>query len=380
MPLQIDTGNAPGGFSMNPATEGEPVTCEMTGYYSSDDGNELVWRLEAMSHFLDPLLEQAGRDHTQVNNLLILIPPSGPSTAHCNELRMSARVKHRIAGRTPPGPGGPATVDDVADIDRLDLLNRDGKQISIPPDHGVVFLLSYRWRKGLFFDFRPCQKDGLHRTADLPRLFGQFFARLVFASTYTASDAQWDRLIEWKWFPFIGLSHQARVDTINLAAHDHAPDSFIEEMCREFALRIGGLLKSWESFELLKQHQAFFARAHERYEAKDYLSCLSILIPRVEGVIRTLFVEENPNEKNLKSPAMVGNLVENKQAQSLLLPSRFEQYLRKVYFRGFDQAAGDLKLSRNSHGHGVSKAEDYNFVAATTAFLTLDQIYYYLTD
>ena len=31
------------------------------------------------------------------------------------------------------------------------------------------------------------------------------------------------------------------------------------------------------------------------------------------------------------------------------------------------------------HGHDVSKAEDYNFVAATTAFLTLDQIYY-LTD
>jgi hypothetical protein len=123
----------------------------------------------------------------------------------------------------------------------------------------------------------------------------------------------------------------------------------------------------------------FLVRAHERFEAGDYLSSVSLLLPRIEGVLRTLFVDENPDQPAGQG-TMVSNLVENQYAHSLLLPNRFEEYLRRVYFRAFDQAAGDLGLSRNSHGHGVSRAEEYDFVRATVGFLTLDQIYYYLTD
>jgi hypothetical protein len=64
----------------------------------------------------------------------------------------------------------------------------------------------------------------------------------------------------------------------------------------------------------------------------------------------------------------------------VLLPERFRQYLTRVYFREFDERTGFLPLSRHTVSHGISKPEDYDFLAAAIGFMTVDQLFYYLSD
>jgi hypothetical protein len=269
--------------------------------------------------------------------------------------------------------------NDIADIERVEILDADNRSVSIPADCGVVFIFSHRWRKGVFFDFSVFNPKAGQRQDDLPRLFGQYLARLAFQELYSATEEQWQRQLGWGWFPFIGLTHQDRVDLLRLANFDRDPRPFLEPMCQRFAEDLEGRLATWQRNDLLAQHVAFLREAISQYRAKNYMSCLAVLLPRIEGVLRSLFIAERAQEEP-SQVTMVSNLVENQHAHSLLLPARFEQYLRRVYFRAFDQRVGNLELSRNSHGHGVSRADDYDLIRATVGFLTLDQIYYYLSD
>ncbi len=271
------------------------------------------------------------------------------------------------------------TADCVADFERIEPAGADGQSVPIPPECGVVFLFSYRWRKGLYYDFGPFHPDGAPRSIDLARLFAHLYARLVFQEMYSISESQWQHLLDWGWFPFIGLSHNDRQQLLHFAGQDAVPHAALAAMCHRYLAHLEDRLDVWRRNDMLASHMEFLTRARERLAAGDFLSCLSLLIPRIEGVLRTLFVEENPGLPASQG-TMVSNLVENQYAHSLLLPGRFEEYLRRVYFRAFDQHAGDLSLSRHSHGHGVSQAADYDFERAVVGFLTLDQIYYYLTD
>ena len=61
---------------------------------------------------------------------------------------------------------------------------------------------------------------------------------------------------------------------------------------------------------------------------------------------------------------------------SLLMPHRFERYLNEVYFSDFDPAAARPGVSRNTVGHGVAKAEDFDTKSSALGFLILDQLSY----
>lgn len=79
-----------------------------------------------------------------------------------------------------------------------------------------------------------------------------------------------------------------------------------------------------------------------------------------------------------KQQSMVKTLVDQRDPDSLLLPRRFQEYLLGFYFRGFDEVAKNVPLSRHSVAHGTSQAKDYDFIRATLGFLILDQIFFYL--
>ncbi len=93
--------------------------------------------------------------------------------------------------------------------------------------------------------------------------------------------------------------------------------------------------------------------------------------------MRSLALTANPKAETGQGK-MVDNLVANREENSLLLPGRFKQYLRKFYFRSFDFAKDELPLSRHTVSHGLSRATDYDLVNATTGFLIFDQLFYYL--
>jgi hypothetical protein len=89
-------------------------------------------------------------------------------------------------------------------------------------------------------------------------------------------------------------------------------------------------------YDYLNERMAFLRQAKERLGTQDYLSCINLMYPQIEGVLRSLFVDENPDVRRPEQDEMVSNLVENKYAHSVLLPKRFEDFLMRVYFHGFN--------------------------------------------
>ena len=56
----------------------------------------------------------------------------------------------------------------------------------------------------------------------------------------------------------------------------------------------------------------------------------------------------------------------------------FEEYLREVYFAGFDPDASHIEASRNSVGHGVANTSEFNLKNATISILIIHQLSYFL--
>ena len=106
------------------------------------------------------------------------------------------------------------------------------------------------------------------------------------------------------------------------------------------------------------------------------------LLPKqIEGILRTqhnsLGIENQPSPKNLSESA-VTTKIENEKC--LLLPHRFDTYLREVYFANFDPSAQDIGVSRHAVGHGVASTSEFNRKSAVIGILIVHQLSYFLKD
>jgi hypothetical protein len=261
----------------------------------------------------------------------------------------------------------------------MEVHDRAGNLIQIPADHGFCLILSHHWRKAMVFDYSVFGPSGRPRTEDPSRLFGHVYARLLFQEMYAITDAQWARLFEWGWFPFVGTRHDHRRQLLSWAATARYPAPLLEEICRTFTSDLDARLENWKGYELLERQMGFLAIARDRFRAGDHVSCISVLYPRIEGVMRSLYDQENPGHR-AGQEEMVTNLVENQSLTSMLLPQRFRDYLRAVYFENFNLSSGEIPLSRHSHAHGVSQLGDYNLIRAAVGFMIVDQLFHYLSD
>jgi hypothetical protein len=201
----------------------------------------------------------------------------------------------------------------------------------------------------------------------------------MFQEMYSVTEAQWEHLTGWGWFPFVGLSHEDRKGLIGWAKNSRKPVSVLEEMAKRFLSDLDVRITAWAKYEHLKSRETFFRRAKERLDADDFVSSINVLYPQIEGVMRSLYVAETA-EGRPSQGTMSSNLIDNQFEHSVLLPERFRQYLTRVYFKEFDERSGLLPLSRHTVSHGISKPEDYDFLAAAIGFMTIDQLFYYLSD
>ena len=92
-------------------------------------------------------------------------------------------------------------------------------------------------------------------------------------------------------------------------------------------------------------------------------------------MVRVQEVPDGTSQRELANLA-VRTKIENEK--SLLLPQRFKHYLNDVYFADFNPESGNIPLSRNSLGHGVAKATDFDKKSAVLGLLTVHQLFYFL--
>ena len=371
MPVEIDLGMPPGGYAVSSARAGETVRVQVLEFTSTEDGSHFIQRLEGLPSDIigkppSPVLP------SRVDHMLAICRRDGKATVWVNELmvKASTRVSRAIEA------GEEVTKDDIVDLESVEL------GVHIPADAGVLFVFSVGWRKGLFYDFSPVSGPDPHsREYDIASLLGRLYCHLTFQERFAISDEEWRALFAAMWFPFAGLSNDAVAGLMSHVRAGWQPDENLGDIVAEVKKKAEKMLQSWRGHSSFAHHVGLLERAIERFVHGDPVSCTALLFPRIEGILRTHRVlsgaQTGFRQENLVQTA-VASKIDN--MQSALLPHRFAEYLREVYFRNFSPTEHNPDVSRHTIGHGIADAAKFDEKSAVIGLLILHQLFYCLEN
>jgi hypothetical protein len=338
---------------------------------STEDGQEFIQRIEGLP---ETLLRQIDEKHqinrSQIDHMLVILHKNRKSSLFINELRLKTHIRTANVKKA----GDFVYKNDILEVEQLDLGN-----VEIPKDAGIIFIFSVGWRKGLFYDYGPLAVgEDNYRSYDLNSLLGQFYSHIIFQERFSLSDDEWGELLSSQWFLFSGLKNDTIKDIINYTRNCWNIDELLTKISDEINEKLDNWLINWKSNSLFDNHIDIIETSIKHFKNEDYLSATGLIYPRIEGLLRSYKLEIDPStratQSNLSETAVCRKLLNEK---SLLLPKRFMEYLKTVYFANFDPNDSDIKISRNSVGHGVASTESYNQKAATIGFLIVFQLSIY---
>lgn len=368
MPQEIKLDHAPVGYAIAPARANEIAQVSYREFTSTEDGQHFIQRLEGIPNtVIDKLPERIAP--STIDNMLAICQHDGRATVYVNELEIQAAIR---AAR-PIQAGENLRKDDIADIESLDI------GVQIPDDAGFLLIFSVGWRKGLFYDFGPICPGREVRTYNPSTLFGQIYAHVLFQERFSLTDDEWNQLMEAKWFPFIGLSDNSINGLIGNVRCGWELDERIVDIVSELKGRVPQMLNSWSGNSAFEPHIEILEKAVNHFLNDDPISCAGLLYPRIEGILRThnnsQGIPISPTQDNLSNLAVDSR---SGREKCLLLPLRFSNYLREVYFANFDPSSTEIGVSRNSVGHGVASASAFDQKSAVVAILIVHQLFYFL--
>src|ERR1019366_5532218 len=268
--------------------------------------------------------------------------------------------------RRPLGAGEAIGRDDLADVVRLEL------GIELPPDTGFSLIFSVGWERAFFFDHAPLA-TGTPRDIDIPVVLGGHCTYLLHRRRLALSEEEWGQLTAQEWFPFI-LLPQGTIDLMfGVLRQGRSVDLLLPEIAKAVEEQLDSLPERWSRRQAFEAHRAFLEKAIERYKAKDLLSCVSVLYPRIEGVLRAIVRPDGRiGHKRLASMAIEKGKL-RLSPLSPVLAERFEQYLTSSFLKDFDplDPAG---LSRHTALHGVADVGEFTKKRALLGFLLMHQL------
>lgn len=365
------------GFSMAACKPQQYLWICQKEFVSSEDGDLLISRLE---NFASILLNKISQVHntiivpSSIDNMLVILRGDGSTTIYIN-----VPIKALMRSKKAVEAGQVIYRDDIADIKEL-VFN----DINVPEDVGVVALFSVGWRKGLFYDLVPLPYGTEKRDYDLNQLLGGYYAYLIFQERFKITDSEWKSLFQNGWFPFITLNNDLISGIINHNREGWNVDDLLSQIQENVLKRLPDGLETWAHIKAFEPHMDFIFKAAEHYQKNDAISCISVLFPRIEGIMREYqSIQGQPDkasQKDLAGTVLPVNEDSQKHQYTPLLPLRFHQYLTEVYFANFDPLKKDNTLSRNTVGHGIATKENFDAKGATLGFLILDQLSYYFSE
>ena len=375
MPITITLENLPVGVVTSVARDGSSAQIRNQEFLSSEDGDLLIERLEKMpGALLNKIPTDRRPKPSQIDHLLAVIHKDKTATFYINELDFKGLVSTKRRGEA----GQSVYVDDIADIHTLEFPG-----VEIPNDTGIYFIFSFGWRKGLFYDLGPLlpNSDDL-RDYNINNLLGQCYAYLILQDRIKISEDVWEKMFAQDWFPFISLSSPLIDDMKKHAETGRWIDDLLPKITGEVRQSLNDWLEKWAEKSLYREHIELLRTAAERFLASDHHSAISILYPRIEGVLRDYHRSQRAGERQsqdqLVETAVQADLSEDRPKLPLL-PEKFQRYLSKVYFQNFDpnQPEG---VSRNTVAHGVAPEEAFSEKASVIGFLILDQLLYFFAE
>jgi hypothetical protein len=242
MPYTVQLARPPAGFFATTTLPGTQGWIEVCGFHTSDEGLAFTRMLEGCDVYLTggPRI-----DRSQIDHFLAVIAPDSKATVYVNELALTAKTQVK-AKKDGVQAGDPVMIDDIADIVEIDL------GVDVPPDAGIAYMFSWGWRKALFFDFQPLGPTPVRRGYSLPTVLAGCRCRLVFSERFSLDDAQWERLIDQRWFPFVGLKHATVTEMILHCQQGwdllRLQPRFVQE-CKELAPEFADSCKTSDYFQ-----------------------------------------------------------------------------------------------------------------------------------
>ena len=369
---EIESNDLSNGFVESVVKKGEgAIHGIVVKRRSLSDERDFTYHMEKIvTPIIQQLPKNSGIHCSTVDHLLAIFQPDGKCKVYVNELKLIYQAR----AKTALPKGKVTTRDDFADVESL---NFEG--IEIPDDAGVVVVLSHQWRKALFFDFWPIWGSKEKRSFDISEELGKCLNLLFFQHIHKMTEHQLDVLFSQQWFPFTGLKHATIESMISRVDSGWDCDDLLDTIVAEVKAKLPEWLKTWQSRAAFKDHMEIISRAAKQFMEKDYISSISILYPRIEGVLRS--IGENPGRGRLTQSALskiaLKETSDSIRATSPILPEKFSEYLQKVFFADFKQ--GEVSpMSRNALAHGAARQENFSVKEATIGFLILVQIFYHL--
>lgn len=363
------------GFSAGIARGGETLPVLVKGIATSEEGDSFYKLMDGVYRsFVFPLqreLIQAGRWPDALPNFIIRQYLDGEYELIVGGYGIQAEVLSKVSAEE----GSPVYLSQIGDIRRVTV-----PELAISGRETVIYFLSHRWRHGIYLDFGCANSpDYKLNKADFEIDLAQLYLTVWFP-IFGRNDSVTSRMEHCGWFPFIAMAGDA-FDKLYAVYRDEAEPENKEWVAVDAfdAVKLRTMAEHWYTRQAIKSGREFFEKAIERFEQDDFLSCISILFPRIEGVLRQLYLPQagQPNIERLleRLKNEVAGSIPN---WSLFRYNEFLEYLREWFFKGFNLSTGQVDLSRHSTSHGVAPSAEYTKRNAVIGFLILDQISFYL--
>lgn len=359
----------PAGFSLSDTKPGERVTVQTREFVSSEDGDHFINRLEIVNEFLNTPLGVI--QPSQVDSLLVIIHPNQNAEVYINQANVIGLALSKKAKEA----GEAIYSDDIARISKIEF-----KDCEIKNTDGVLYLFSRGWRKALFYDFACVIKDMKPRDYDIYKALGIYYEYILFNERFKLLKSVWDELFSSNLFPFILLPENLIKKMVHMVKTQVDLEPLFIEIRKLLISEEKSIMDSFTGKKFYNDQLEFIRIAYKHLNQSDYISCIAVLYPRIEGILRQLFFSIHPSSTTAKQEDQVSAITEKYDSNfGILFPGRFKKYITQCYFRNFNPHDPE-GLSRNTVGHGVAKLEEFNLQGAILGFLILIQIKYYLSE
>lgn len=197
---------------------------------------------------------------------------------------------------------------------------------------------------------------------------------------FSLDEGDWSFTIERGWFPVITLPKRVTDSLIGFTESRVDADVVLPQVAAAVKVCVPAFRERWSGSGLLRPHLDFLLRALDRFEDGDFIACTSIVYPRIEGILRSMHealgVEENASQRVLTQVATEAR-EEELHPYSWLLPAPFRRFIDEADFAHFTPGQ-PANLSRNTVGHGVATAQQFDEKGACLGLLVADQLFFYL--
>lgn len=369
MKYKLDVKNLIAGISMNGAEEGEMINVLQRGFLHSGSG-ELYYR--ALEQFEDCFLAEFNKPQnnvSQIDHYLVLIHCDRSVEVYINEFTLMFQMITSRALKK----GEKVRKEDVAGITKFRF-----KDFEIPNDVGIVFYFNVGWRSGVYFDLTPLHSS--RKLDNILKTLGDAYQSLLFNKLFINEIDFSEDLLEEGWFPFVMITgglYESLLDCLDSKISiKNAEEKVLNHIDTE---RLMNVVAKLDKISLFRKHNPFIKVGIERYIEEDYLSAISNIWPRIEGILRGLFKGSNrPGQQKLTNN-LRDIIAGSGLAPITYFPDLFRKYLLDYYFRDFDTERKEIELSRHSHSHGVADVNSYDKKRALIGILIIDQLSYYVS-